>query len=40
MTALETRNLVKQFGGFRATSDVSLKIADGAIRNRTGEEEG
>lgn len=28
--ALETRNLVKRFGGFVATSDVSLKIASGA----------
>ena len=28
--ALETRNLVKRFGGFVATSDVSLRIARGA----------
>ena len=30
MTALETRNLVKRFGGFTATHDVSLSIAKGA----------
>jgi ABC-type branched-subunit amino acid transport system ATPase component len=28
--ALETRNLVKRFGGFVATNDVSLRIAQGA----------
>ena len=28
--ALETRNLIKRFGGFIATNDVSLKIAQGA----------
>jgi branched-chain amino acid transport system ATP-binding protein len=28
--ALETRNLKKNFGGFAATSDVSLKVAQGA----------
>ena len=30
MSALETRNLVKRFGGFTATHDVSLSIAKGA----------
>lgn len=30
MSALETRNLVKRFGGFTATHDVSLSIRQGA----------
>ena len=30
--ALETRNLVKRFGGFTATNDVSLKLAGGERR--------
>lgn len=30
MTALQTRNLVKRFGGFAATNDVSISIAKGA----------
>ena len=29
-TVLETRNLVKRFGGFAATNDVSLKVEKGA----------
>lgn len=32
MTALETRNLTRDFGGLRAVSDVSFGVTDGEVR--------